>query len=370
MIYVDGACRNNGQDNPQGGCGIYWGEYHPLNTREYLIGDKQTNNRAELSAAIIALTQACQIQMQSVEICTDSKYVKEGITKWINKWKVNKWKTAREKSDVLNKDLWLILDSCTSKLQVKWQWIEGYGNCDGNNEADALAKSGISDESCYWQSIALEIECESIGSILNSCTTSKVPAPNRVLTSSPIKARKAEEHISSKCGECDKTVIETGIQCVDCRLWYHYSCSQLPAYQLYIFEVSKRRYSCAKCSKMDDEFLRKYNSESSLFLTLHVKDSHITIADPEIQFRMIYADSGSQRNIKEDIPPQTTARNKKEFAVQAKPQQADKDIQATDGFGTFDEHFKEFKEGVISQQEKSFVEALDNFSKFILIYRT
>ena len=83
VIYVDGACRNNGQDNPQGGCGIYWGEYHPLNTREYLIGDKQTNNRAELSAAIIALTQACQIQMQSVEICTDSKYVKEGITKWI-----------------------------------------------------------------------------------------------------------------------------------------------------------------------------------------------------------------------------------------------------------------------------------------------
>ena len=40
VIYVDGACRNNGQDNPQGGCGIYWGEYHPLNTWEYLIGDR------------------------------------------------------------------------------------------------------------------------------------------------------------------------------------------------------------------------------------------------------------------------------------------------------------------------------------------
>ena len=169
--------------------------------------------------------------------------------------------------------------------------------------------------------------------------------------------------MASKCGECAMTVTETGIQCVDCRLWYHYGCSQLPAYQLYIFEVSQRQYSCTKCSKMNDEFLKKYNSESSLLPTLHVKDSHITIADPEIQLKVIYADSGSHCNIEEDIHPQTTARNKKEFAVQAKPQQADKEIQASEGFGTFAEHFKEFKEGVISQQEKPFVKALDNFSK-------
>ena len=65
--------------------------------------------------------------MQKVEVCTDSKYVKEGITKWINKWKVNKWKTVKDKTDVLNKDLWLTLDSLASKLNVKWQWIEGHG---------------------------------------------------------------------------------------------------------------------------------------------------------------------------------------------------------------------------------------------------
>ena len=66
---------------PQGGCGVYWGEYHPLNTSEYLIGDKQTNIRAEVTAAIIALEQAKQIQIQNMHISTDSKYVKGGITK-------------------------------------------------------------------------------------------------------------------------------------------------------------------------------------------------------------------------------------------------------------------------------------------------
>ena len=58
VVYIDGACRNNGQKTPQEGCGVIWGDYHQLNTYECLIGEKQTNNRAELSAAIIALCQA------------------------------------------------------------------------------------------------------------------------------------------------------------------------------------------------------------------------------------------------------------------------------------------------------------------------
>ena len=58
LIYVDGACRNNGQSEAKGGCGVYWGDYHPLNCSEILLGEKQTNNRAEMSAAIIALSQA------------------------------------------------------------------------------------------------------------------------------------------------------------------------------------------------------------------------------------------------------------------------------------------------------------------------
>ena len=57
IIYVDGACRNNGQSEAKVGCCVYWGDCHPVNCSETLLGEKQTNNRAEMSAAIIALSQ-------------------------------------------------------------------------------------------------------------------------------------------------------------------------------------------------------------------------------------------------------------------------------------------------------------------------
>ena len=148
-VYVDGACRNNGQQNPQGGCGVYWAEYHPLNTSEYLIGDKHTNNRAELTAVIIALEKAKQIQTQNMHISTESKYVKEGITKWIISWKTNGWKT-KQITDVLNKDLWLTIDRLSSEVHLNWFWVEGHTDVQGNLKADEFAKSGISSECCYW----------------------------------------------------------------------------------------------------------------------------------------------------------------------------------------------------------------------------
>ena len=116
-VFVDGACRNNGQENPQGGCGVYWGEESPLNISECLIGEKQTNNRAELTAAIIALAQAKHQQIHNIQITTDSKYVKEGITKWIVLWKANGWKT-KLKTYVLNKDLWLLIDCISREMNV------------------------------------------------------------------------------------------------------------------------------------------------------------------------------------------------------------------------------------------------------------
>ena len=157
-VYVDGACRNNGQQNPQGGCGVYWGEYHPLNTSEYLIGDKQTN-RAELSAAIIALEQAKQIKISTLNINTDSKYVKEGITTWITSWKHNGWKT-KQKTDVLNKDLWQTIDRLCNQMNVNWRWVEGHSDVTGNIIADEFAKEGISSECCYWQTVENDTETE------------------------------------------------------------------------------------------------------------------------------------------------------------------------------------------------------------------
>ena len=174
-VYVDGACRNNGHNNPQAGCGVYWGPVHPLNFAETLQGDKQTNNRGELSAAIIALTQAITCKIKWIKITTDSKYVKNGITEWIKEWRVNDWKTTKRKGDreVLNKDLWLTLDYLQQQLTVDWQWVEGHKDNEGNRKADDLAKMGISAETSVWQQMAskwydekncdvLAISCESV----------------------------------------------------------------------------------------------------------------------------------------------------------------------------------------------------------------
>ena len=60
-IYVHGACRNNGHNNPLGGCGVYWGPFHPMNWSEKLQGENQTNNRVEITATIIALSQAIKL---------------------------------------------------------------------------------------------------------------------------------------------------------------------------------------------------------------------------------------------------------------------------------------------------------------------
>ena len=118
--YVDGACKNNGQADSRGGCGVFWGEKHELNCSEPLYGEKQTNNRAEMSAAVIALSQALDRKIQNLTIVSDSRYLKEGISNWINTWKLNGWKSEK-KTGILNKDLWMLLDGLQKKLDVAWR---------------------------------------------------------------------------------------------------------------------------------------------------------------------------------------------------------------------------------------------------------
>ena len=305
--------------------------------------------------------------MQTEEVCTDSKYVKEGITKWINKWKVNKWKTVKDKTDVLNKILWLTQDSLASKLNVKWQWIEGHGHCEGNIQSDALAKVGISSECCFWQSNLVSVETSS--AIICQSRRSSYCSRNFTVTSSKSSQNGEIQSSDSKCGVCFQQVSESGIQCVDCRIWYHYRCSQLPAYQLFMFENSQRRYSCENCSQMVDNLLQKFISEASL----HLLASPVPVlqscnTDPEIKFKMAQTDAETQCNIQvEDLPVQTAdnllTRNVKDSSQQVQPVQVHREVQATEGFGMFADCFSEFKEGIIAKQEKSFVDALDNFSK-------
>ena len=104
-----------------------------------------TNNRMELLAAIKGIKETPD--NSDVVLYTDSKYVKEGITSWITKWKKNQWITSSKKA-VKNKDLWVMLDNLNSSRNISWKWVKGHqdGNTDDslyNNLADELARSAI-----------------------------------------------------------------------------------------------------------------------------------------------------------------------------------------------------------------------------------
>lgn len=95
-----------------------------------------TNNRMELQAAIEAL-RALKVPCE-VEFFTDSKYVKEGITVWVQKWKVRRWRT-RGKKPVKNEDLWRALDDVAKPHKIEWRWVKGHAGHPDNERCDQLA---------------------------------------------------------------------------------------------------------------------------------------------------------------------------------------------------------------------------------------
>ena len=136
IIYTDGACRGN--PGPGG-----WGALIKYDSVEKTIFGGQantTNNQMELSAAIEGL--AILKEPCNVELFTDSKYVMDGITQWIQNWKKNNWRTAAKK-DVKNKELWQKLDKLIAHHQVQWRWVKGHSGDAGNEAADLLANKGI-----------------------------------------------------------------------------------------------------------------------------------------------------------------------------------------------------------------------------------
>ena len=135
-IFTDGACRGN--PGP-GGWGVLM-RYGGAERKLYGGAADTTNNRMELQAAIEglkALKERCQ-----VSLTTDSIYVKNGITTWLEGWKKKGWKTAGRKP-VKNVDLWQALDEQNQRHDVEWHWVKGHSGHPENELADQLANKGI-----------------------------------------------------------------------------------------------------------------------------------------------------------------------------------------------------------------------------------
>ena len=131
-IATDGACKGN--PGPGG-----WGVLIRMGAREKELsgGEKlTTNNRMELTAAIEglnALKRPCRVTLS-----TDSRYVMDGLTKWIHGWRKNGWKTA-DKKPVKNAELWQALIDAAAPHRVEWVWVKGHAGHPDNERADKLA---------------------------------------------------------------------------------------------------------------------------------------------------------------------------------------------------------------------------------------
>mgnify|MGYP000718114070 FL=1 len=135
-IYTDGACKGN--PGP-GGWGVL---LRYKGTEKTLYGGEAhtTNNRMELTAAIKgleALKRPC-----TVDLYTDSQYLRQGMMDWLRSWKKNGWVNSK-KEPVKNADLWKALDELASRHQIKWHWVKGHSGHAENELVDALANQGI-----------------------------------------------------------------------------------------------------------------------------------------------------------------------------------------------------------------------------------
>ncbi len=135
-IHTDGAC--SGNPGPGG-----WGAILSFgDTVKELNGGEPhtTNNRMELMGAILALEalkRPC-----SVDLHTDSKYLRDGIMSWIHGWKKNGWRTS-DKKPVKNVDLWKRLDEALANHDIRWHWVKGHAGHAQNERADELAREGL-----------------------------------------------------------------------------------------------------------------------------------------------------------------------------------------------------------------------------------
>jgi ribonuclease HI len=135
-IYTDGAC--SGNPGPGGwGAVLRYGRHE----RELYGGEAglTTNNRMELMAPIRALESLTRSSV--VRVYTDSTYVRNGVTQWLPRWKVNGWQTSA-RQPVKNADLWQRLDEACRPHQVEWHWVKGHAGLPENERADRLAVRG------------------------------------------------------------------------------------------------------------------------------------------------------------------------------------------------------------------------------------
>lgn len=149
-IYTDGGCHGN--PGPGGWAWRIVGSDNHVNEERSGYDPETTNNRMELTAVIDSLSRVLERKKSeadelsgTVVVVTDSQYVRQGITDWINRWRQNGWRTTAKKP-VKNSDLWKQLDKLNGEVLPEWRWVKGHAGDEHNEACDQLVQEAIASE--------------------------------------------------------------------------------------------------------------------------------------------------------------------------------------------------------------------------------
>lgn len=141
-VFTDGSCEFNGSDNAIGGIGVYFGDEHPLNVSARNTS-RPTSINGEIRAAIRAIVEAKRCNIPKLHIYTDSQFLLNSVTKWMDNWKSKDWKLANGRLVANLEDLKQLDELVNSgDIQIKWSYVAGHCGEYGNEQADKLAKNG------------------------------------------------------------------------------------------------------------------------------------------------------------------------------------------------------------------------------------
>ena len=168
-----------------------------------------------------------------------------------------------------------MIDNLQGKLTVKWRWVEGHQDSEGNIQADELAKRGISAEKEFWQEKAYQWYMGNSSEYIELQEELSSSFSPQISSNVDMKMTIHPEHICKSCKTpCEES--DHAIQCQECKYWVHYRCSDLPEYQLYLYESTQRRYTCKFCVDIDEDFVINYSDKRVSSTQEKGRESHNT----------------------------------------------------------------------------------------------
>ncbi|RWS01320.1 hypothetical protein B4U79_13335, partial [Dinothrombium tinctorium] len=152
-VFIDGACKGNGSEEAKASYACWWGPKHPLN-KSGLVGSPASNQRAELTAAIVALETAVENDINALRLISDSSYLVKALNEWLPLWIKNGWKNTKGEP-IANKDLFEKIYQLAMRKKLAWKHVAGHSGIRGNEEANLMATQTLDISETAFNSVKI-----------------------------------------------------------------------------------------------------------------------------------------------------------------------------------------------------------------------